>query len=206
MSQDLLNLNWEDILKIENLDPNYSFNNFYSAITPIIDKFLPLKKVSSKVHKRKFKPWVSFGIRQCMKRRDKLYTQLRCCKNQLRKQAIQDEYKFLRNRVSELTFTSKKNYFNRYFQANNRNLRKIWQGINSIINIKSNSNDSPSCISDKDGHLVTDPIPVCEAFNNHYVNVAANILEERKSFEGDGNFKRVLPPSIANSFSVDPVV
>ena len=205
MSQDLLDLNWEDILKIENLDPNYSFNNFYSAITPIIDKFLPLKKVSSKVHKRKFKPWVSFGIRQCMKRRDKLYTQLRCCKNQLRKEAIQVEYKFLRNRVTELTFTSKKNYFNRYFQANNRNLRKIWQGINSIINIKSNSNDSPSCISDKDGHLITDPIPVCEAFNSHYVNVAANILEERKSFEGDGNFKRFLPPSIANSFSFDPV-
>ena len=205
MSQDILGINWENILQIEKHDPNFSFENFYSSITPIIDKYLPLKKVSNKVHKRKFKPWVSYGIQQCMKRRDKLYTQLRRCKNHFRKQAIQDEYKFVRNRVIELTFFAKKNYYNRYFEANNRNLRKIWQGINSIINIKSKSNDSPSCISDKAGNIITDPIQVCETFNNHYVNVAANILEERKSFEGDGNFKRFLPPSTPNSISVDPV-
>ena len=71
MSQDLLNINWEDILKIENLDPNLSFENFYSTISPIVETFLPLKKVSDKVHKRKFKPWISLGIRRYMKRRDK---------------------------------------------------------------------------------------------------------------------------------------
>ena len=187
------------------MDPNFSFNGFYSTITPIIEKYLPLKKVSNKVHKRKFKPWISFGIQQCMKRRDKLYTQLRNCKNQLQRQTIQDEYKFVRNRVVQLTFIAKKNYYNNYFEANNRNLRKIWQGINFITNIKSESNDSPSCITDDAGNLVTDPVSVCETFNNHYVNVAPNILEERKSFEGDGDFKRFLPPSIPNSLSMDPV-
>lgn len=204
MAQDL-DLDWDNILKIENLDPNFSFENFYSTISPVISKFLPLKKVSNHEHKRKFKPWVSYGIRQCMKRRDKLYTQLRNCKNSIRKQSIQDEYKVLRNRVSELLSIAKKNYFNRYFQANNRNLRKIWQGINSIININTSSNDSPSCIAKKDGTLITDPTLVCEEFNNHYVNVASNILEERKSFEGDGNFRKFLPPSIVNSIVFDPI-
>ena len=79
------------------------------------------------------------------------------------------------------------------------------RGIDYIINIKSNSNDSLFCISDKDGNLITDPIPVCKGFNDYYVNVAANILEERKSFEGDGNLKKFLHPSIPNSFSFDPV-
>ena len=107
--------------------------------------------------------------------------------------------------MSELLSIAKKNYFNRYFQANNRNLRKIWQGINSIININTSSNDSPSCIAKKDGTLITDPTLVCEEFNNHYVNVASNILEERKSFEGDGNFRKFLPPSIVNSIVFDPI-
>ena len=205
MSQDLLGIDWDNILQIEKLDPNFSFDNFYSSITPIINKYIPLKKVSNKVHKRKFKPWVSSGIKQCMRRRDKLYTQLRKCKSHLRKQTILDEYKFVRNRVVELTLIAKKNYYNHYFEANNRNLRKIWQGINTIINIKSKSNDSPSCISDPAGNLITDPIHVCETFNNYYVNVAPNILEERKSFGGDGNFKRFLPPSTPNSLAMDPV-
>ena len=205
MSQDLLNINWEDVLKIENLDPNLSFENFYSTISPIVEKFLPLKKVSDKVHKRKFKPWISLGIRRSMKRRDKLYTQLIRCKNQLRRQEINNEYKVLRNRVTQLIFIAKRNYYNRYFQANNRNLRKVWQGINSLINIKSNTTDSPSCVSDKHGNLITETIPVCEEFNNHYVNVASSILEGNKSFEGNVSFKRFMPPSTSESIVYDPV-
>ena len=35
--------------------------------------------------------------------------------------------------------------------------------------------------------------------------MASNILEERKSFEGDGNFRKFLPPSIVNSIVFDPI-
>ena len=40
--QDLLGIDWDNILQIEKLDPNFSFDNFYSSITPIINHFIRL--------------------------------------------------------------------------------------------------------------------------------------------------------------------
>ena len=42
---------------------------------------------------------------------------------------------------------------------NNTNLRKVWQGIKEIINIKSKNNDIPVCIIENDD-LVTNPIGI----------------------------------------------
>ena len=46
-----------------------------------------------------------------------------------------DEYKLYRNKISSLIRLSKKKYFH-YFEVNICNIKKIWDGINNIINRK----------------------------------------------------------------------
>ena len=53
---------------------------------------------------------------------------------------IHNEYKTLRNQILDLTKKSKPNFYQNYFNENNSNLRKVWQGIKEIINIKSKNN------------------------------------------------------------------
>ena len=46
-------------------------------------------------------------------------------------------YNLFRNRVNRELKKAKKNYYTKYFEENNNNIKKTWEGIRSIINIKS---------------------------------------------------------------------
>jgi hypothetical protein len=77
-------------------------------------------------------------------------------KNPARKAPMQNAYKELRNKVVELTRKSKLLFYT-YFSANSKNLRKVWQCIKSLINIKSRANDVPTYMYDDKGNLSQTP-------------------------------------------------
>ena len=117
-----------------------------------------------------------------------------------RRTSLHTEYKNLRNTIVELIKQSKISYYNNYFSVNNNNLRKVCVGIKNIINIKSKSYDVPTCISDENGNIITDPIQISNIFCSQYSTVADKILKKR-DYEGDGNFEKYLPPPNPNSLS-----
>ena len=203
MSQDLKDLDWENILQNDKFDANVAFNNFFATVEPIIDKYMPLEKVKNKDHKRRYKPWITKGLLVSMRRRDKILQKIIKSKDQIRKQALRIEFNNLRNRIVELIMQSKQKYFNSYFSTNNSNMRKIWQGIKNLINIKSKTNDSPTCISDN-GSIITDPTKISNSFNTYFSNIAENILKGNK-YNGDGNYKKFLPQINIKNITIDPV-
>jgi hypothetical protein len=119
-----------------------------------------------------------------------------------RKTTLRGEYKHIRNRIVESIKRSKQDFFSEYFTSNNRNLRKIWQGINDIINVKSRSLVTPTSIT-SNGNIITDPTLISNEFVEHYTSVADKILDER-TFNGDGNFKRFLHHPTPNSLVMHP--
>ena len=70
---DLIAVDWDKVLDLEKNDPNESFNRLEIIINPIIDTYLPLKKVTKKEAKNHFKPWITPGIRKSIQSREKLY-------------------------------------------------------------------------------------------------------------------------------------
>ena len=46
-------------------------------------------------------------------------------------------YNLFRNRVNRELKKDKRNYYTKYFEENNNNIKNTWEGIRSIINIKS---------------------------------------------------------------------
>ena len=134
---DMLSVNWKDTLKLNNNDVNVSFNNFIDRVNVIIDKHMPLKKIPSKEFKMKFKPWINNKIIESITKKNKLFNKYVKCKNITNKLAIYNEYKRLKNQVTAQTRESKKEFYRSYFTKNSNNLKKIWQGIKQVINIKS---------------------------------------------------------------------
>ena len=63
------NFKWKEILKLENLDPDISFDCFIKTLNTLIEQHVPMKKVSKKQSKRK--PWITRGILKSILQRDK---------------------------------------------------------------------------------------------------------------------------------------
>ena len=70
-----------------------------------------------------------------------------------------------------------------WYQISNKHQNKKYQF--TILNLE-------------DGKIITDQKEIANSFAKTYSSVADRILNKRK-YNGDGNFKKYLPPSTANS-------
>ena len=66
------NIDWDEILLINENDPNTALNNFHQHINYLLDEFAPYKKLSKKDLKFKSKPWINNFILVEMNKCDKL--------------------------------------------------------------------------------------------------------------------------------------
>ena len=183
---DFLDINWDEILDANRNDVNYSFSIFMEKINALVDKYMPLRKVTSKEYKRRFKPWINDEIMDKIRKRNSKLSKLTKCKDSEAKTALSNEIRTLKNEITALTRKGKKEYYNHYFTTNKNNLMKIWKGIKEIINIKTKNFSQPTCIVDNKKTL-TDPSEIAEAFNNYYTSIAEDILKKRK-YTGTGHF------------------
>ena len=197
---DILDINWDDT-NIPS-DVNQSFNHFIDSINRVIDKYMPLKKLTKKEYKRRLKPWITPGILNSIDRKNKLYKRYSKTKSTVIKTQLFTEYKTLRNALNDLIHNSKQTYYKNYFLEHNTNLRKIWDGIKEIVNIKTKNYSYPASLQ-IGNNLINDPSEICNEFNNYFVNIADNILKGRK-YGGRKHFSNYLNNQIQNSFAYEP--
>ena len=76
-------------------------------------------------------------------------------------------------------------------------MRKIWNGINEIINVKSKVFNSPSTIKSK-GKTISDPKEIATSFNTYFTNIAEDIIKKRK-YNGRISHKKYLTEPLDKS-------
>ena len=199
---DFLSVNWDKTIEINQNDVNNSFNKFIGKFNNILDRHMPYKKVSNKEFKKKYKPWINKEIIIAINQKNKLFTKYLKCKDIIRKSNLYTEYKISKNNLLQSTRNSKKLFFQNYFARHNKNVKKIWEGIKQIINVKARNIDQPTCLINDDETL-TDPTKVAESFNNYFSSIADNLLNERK-YNGNASFRDYLRNPLANSFVIHP--
>ena len=69
---DYRNIKWDEILNFENQDVNASTEKFLTTFETLLDKHLPLKKLTNKQYKQKYKPWVTKEVIDLIKSKQKL--------------------------------------------------------------------------------------------------------------------------------------
>ena len=148
---DFLAIDWDGILNIENNDVNYSTKNFIDKMTSLIDKHMPLVEITPKENKQLQKPWISEDILNKINRKNKLYKEFQRTKS-IEKQS---QFNRLKNDITSQIRKNKKEHYEQYFKEHKMNLKKVWNGIKEIINIKPKSSKQTHHIMSKD-KLVTD--------------------------------------------------
>ena len=83
---------------------------------------------------------------------------------------VREVYNRVRNRVSHELDKSKKQHYESYFDEMNTNIKKTWEGIRKIVNVKKSTKFSISHLN-INGKIVDEPIDIANNFNNFFVNV-----------------------------------
>ena len=188
------------ILEQEKNDVNQSLQTFLTKINELLDKYMPLRKITKKEYKRKFKPWITDDIINKLDKKNATFRKYMKCKDQTKKDELNTNYKCQKNEITTLMRQSKKDYYNHYFSSNTKNLQNIWKGIKEIINIKTKTFSNPTCIMENN-KTYTNPIDIANSFNRYYTSIADEILNKRK-YGGINHHTDYLQNPLENTFAI----
>ena len=198
---DILDINWKSVIRIEEKDPNLSFNSLYDNINDLVNKHLPLTKVTKKEMRSQSKPWINNEIKVMIKERDKFKRKYIQAKDEVLKEQHHNAYKTLRNQIVNLCRSKKKQYYESYFSSNANNMKNIWKGINEVIKIKEKNNIKPISIL-SGNEICNDPKKIADEFNKYFSTVASNLQKEIYN-AGEG-FDKYLKNPNNSSFFIKP--
>ena len=197
---DYLAVDWTDIIKSEKKNIGFSFECFLKKFNLILDKYLPLKKLTKQKLKFKTKPWITPGLQKSISVKNKLLTKFIKLKELTLKNEAHTKYKLYRNMLATLLKRRKHTYFSSFFQNHVNDLKKTWKGIKKIIYLKDSRSTVPSTIIEHNISL-TNPKDIADAFNNYISNVATGIKSFIK-YSGNEFFNFLLQINI-NSFIIN---
>ena len=197
---DLKNTNWKEILKIERGDVDYSFETFNKKINKILDKHAPFKKLSIQDEKLSKKSWITTGILNSIKNKNRLYRKVIRAKDPERIRNLCNKFKLYRNKLDKTLKASKSMHYQKYFETNKLNLCKTWEGIREVINIRKKKGQTNKLNSDNG--IINEDREISEQFNKHFCNIATTIEKEIPSAKN--NFSDYLKNPIEKSFFINP--
>ena len=151
-------------------NPTDLFNDFFWRLEGCVNRHAPIKKLNHKEIKLKNKPWITPEISNMIKVKNKLFQRK---KRQPTNENVKLLYNIFRNRVNRELKNSKKTYYANYFEEHSNNIKKTWEGIRSIVNIKNSVNAKIAQLNIND-KIIDDPNLVVNEVNIFFVNVGPN--------------------------------
>ena len=115
---DYFSVDWEDLLKIDELNADNSTKMYLDKINMLLDTYAPLKRINKYKLKFKSKPWITLGLQKPISVKNKLLTNFINEKDPILKEGFHTKYKKCRNVLSTLMKESKQAYYLKYFERN----------------------------------------------------------------------------------------
>ena len=113
-----------------------SFKDFFFRLEGAVDRRAPNRKLTPREVETKQKHWIDNNILNLIKERDRARARkFRQPNNEFWSQ----KFNTLRNEVNRKIKKSKKDYQRQYFENNKDNIKKVWEGIRKIVNLKKAS-------------------------------------------------------------------
>ena len=179
-------LDWDQICDLERQDPNYSCKIFFDTLKFHLDEMAPYKKVTKKEYKLMTKPWITRAILEKCYSRESILQNISKENDPDKIYSLWNDYKKLRNEITQDKRISKKNYYTSYFDKNKHKSANIWKGIKSLVNIKS-AKSSNIKLLDKNNDLISDSKKISNMFNEHFSSIGSKIKQKIPFQTGDFN-------------------
>ena len=133
---DLEKVNWDNILNVFEGNVNKSFQKFSNKIADILDKYVPITKLSLKEMKSSNKPWLTKGILKSINQNNAINRKFIRTKNLHSKGIYQLEFKRYKSMINRLTRINKSKYYKTFFSEHKTNSKHLWEAVRSLVNAK----------------------------------------------------------------------
>ena len=166
-------------------DVDEQVNTFNTIFNSCLDRVAPM---TTKCINRPPAPWIDKDIKDNMRYRDDLRSQLKIDRHNIQ---LNNEYKEEKKRVKDKLHKAKQTHFHNQFRLSKGNTSQMWRNIRDLVpNNKSHNNISKD-LNDK-----------AEDFNNFFANVGRETFERCKNNSTNNNNTldniRVIHESIDN--------
>lgn len=171
---DVCQVSWNTLIENGGNDVDKLFSSFYNKLNKIVNKHAPMKVLSQRKAKQLSTPWITRGIKASIK-----------VKNRLFATGDNTRYKLYRNKICSLIRLSKRNYYFDYFNDSIANMKKTWEGINTLLHRKTKPSKCLSAVKDpaKNNNVIRDPSCIPDIFNKHFASVGNNLASKLPSMQ-----------------------
>ena len=180
-----------------NPDPSLMFQSFYSVVSNIIDRHIPVKQLSRRELKLKSKPWITLGIKKSIQIKKNLYKKIIKTKSTY----YHSKFKIYRNKINHLLRIRKKAYYYQYFLDHIKDGKKVWNGIKQIIHHKPRTGQKILKLVDNNKEII-DPKQIADTFNTFFANVGKEL--EKGISTVNKNPADYLPDPASKTFFILP--
>ena len=104
---DYLSVEWEDLLKTDELNADNSTKMYLDQINMLLDTYATLKRINKYKLKFKSKPWITLGLQKSISVKNKLLTNYINKRDPILKEEFHTKYKVYRNLLFTLMKKSK---------------------------------------------------------------------------------------------------
>ena len=166
---------------------NEQTNYIISSYQSLINKYLPLRKISNKEKKNIIKPWITRGIRVSIRVRDKLLRK----STRTKSDNLYQEYKLYRNLITRLKKNSFNNYYKDKFKVNFKNRKKTWETVNEITNHKVRKRTQILSMKGKNGQVFRKNKEIANCLNEHFNSIGHKLASK-------------ITPTISENTTLEP--
>ena len=166
---ELQSIDWHSIFTSDS-DPSDMSCSFYSTLSDIVDKHVPLKQLFKKELKFQSKPWITQGIKVSIQVKNKFYKKYLKTKSYY----FHSKFKRYRNKLNHLLKLSKKQYYSNYFLKHSKDGKRIWNGIKQIIHFKPPTSHRTIKII-TNSNVITDRHTIADMFNTFFANIGKDL-------------------------------
>ena len=181
-------------------DPNTNYEIFHQEISNAFETNIPLRTVRFNRYKHKISSWITTGLLNSLRLRDRLYKKLHKTKAETEKYfRLKSELSTYNSYLRKCINNAKKSYYHSKLLKYKNDIRKTWETINGILNRKKSKKSSDHFSAN--GKLLTQPKEIAEKFNDYFINIGSNYSNSNEEGTTPNQY---MPPKKEAIFSFKP--
>ena len=185
-------------------NPNINYDKLHDILLHCKHKNMPTKTVRFNKYKHKKCPWITYGIIESIKQRDKLNRKFHSSKFGTPKyECLEKKLRDFEAILQASKRKAKSMYYKDHFEKRKGNIKLTWKGINDLLGKSNKDSEFPSHLI-HNGKIVKDDADIAESFNDFFINIGPALAKEIKT-SSTCSYKTFLKEKINCNFNFKTV-
>ena len=186
-----------------NADPNENYDKLDKVLQELKEKHFPVKHVNFNKYRHKKNKWITRGIMNSIRFRDRMYKRLKLTpQNTVLHETLRINLSTYNKILKSNIRLAKSQYYHTVFDKYKKDIKHTWITIKELLNNTTNDKQLPSQIR-LEGNNISDPQTIANNFNKYFNDIGPSLAEKINSPNID--FSSYLTENASQNFKFNQV-